>query len=118
MGSITGASLNECGFANTVTALFPSSWAMELASSARLEGAIDVATINVLSVRYEFTLFGVRCLYGGSLPMDLEGEGSPVVTRNVRILENLMILESGGEICPSELELVGAFRLTTQTLRL
>lgn len=120
VGSITAGTLNECGAFQSSRALFisPSTWTLELEGSTRLEGAIDLTTINAVPVNLEIETFGIRCLYRGLVAMQLEGEGSPMVTRRLRLLANVLIYQSGHELCIEEGELAGSFNITRQTLRL
>ena len=121
VGSITGGSANECGFLLSATLLFGVAWGMEMSEEARLGVSPKLVGINMVGTRFLVSIFGVQCLYEGTVPTWLEGEGSPVVTRRVRILANSTSYVSGAgspEPCAEYYELAGSFDITTQTLRL
>lgn len=120
LGTITEGRLNECGAFNSGLALFtsPRSWTLELGGSARLEGEIDLLSVNAIGTQWQITSFGIGCLYAGTLPLQLEASGMPTVTRSIRVLENFLLRFAGERTCPSGAEVIGSFSFTRQTLRL
>lgn len=119
VGSVTEGRVGRCS-TGEARALVESrsAWELELAEATRLEGTPKLAKINTLRAAFQITVAGVSCLYRGTVPTSLEGEGEPVVTRLLRVLANSVSRSSGSALCPPEGELSGSFSITTQTLRL
>lgn len=120
LGEVTSGAAGACN-TGSATLLFGNAWNLvyesaELASTPK-KMAWKLAGFQVL-----LSSAGLTCLYESSVPLTIEGEGTPMVTRLVIIrAPNVLSLHEAAlnsVLCIRSLEVRGTFAFTTQTLTL
>lgn len=96
VGSVTGSTLANCR--NPTSTLLGTAWTITL--NALNGSPITSADVTLGGVGFEVTLLGVRCLYGGSVPLNITNSTPRGASNVITVGANSLRSTSGG-ICGS-----------------